>query len=77
MFYKLTLFQGMLKQMCRENEYCLRLCLEEIKDGNTFVSANDMAEIESKLILLYFLFVRISNSYIYLINIELYVYIYI
>lgn len=63
----------MLKEVCRENEYRLRFCLEGIKDSNTFVSTNDMAEIESKLTLLYFIFDRISNSYIYLINIEFYV----
>ncbi|VVC42008.1 KASH domain [Cinara cedri] len=38
---------GQLKQRCRENEYCLRFCLEGIKDSNTNVSANEVAEIES------------------------------
>lgn len=52
----------MLKQMCRENEYHLRFCLEGINDSNNFVSAKDMAEIESKLTLLYCKFDGISNS---------------
>ncbi|XP_060851146.1 uncharacterized protein LOC132929656 isoform X2 [Rhopalosiphum padi] len=38
---------GQLKQRCRENEYCLRFCLEGIKDSQTFVSVSDIAEIES------------------------------
>jgi len=36
-----------LRQWCRENEYCLRFCLEEIKDNKTCVSTNDKAELES------------------------------
>lgn len=44
--------QGQLKQWCRENEYCLRFCLEGIKDSSIFVSTKDIAEIESKSVLL-------------------------
>ncbi|XP_050425411.1 uncharacterized protein LOC126836230 isoform X2 [Adelges cooleyi] len=37
---------GQVKQWCRENEYCLRFCLEGIDDNNTVISANDIAEVE-------------------------------
>lgn len=51
LFIIILCYQGQLKQRCRENEYCLRLCLEGMKDSNTFVSENEKAEIESKMLL--------------------------
>lgn len=62
--YSCIHLQSRLRQWCRENEYCLRFCLEGIKDSNTCVSVNDIAELESKYILLYYEFGRISNSWV-------------